>query len=108
MSYAEQLIEMATDSAMDAKDSAATLQRQLAEMELAKREIEARLHAASLALKRLGTFVVERGSDFQCPYCWINNETAASLRLVGDGTQSGDLFRCDTCEGNFTLNPADG
>jgi hypothetical protein len=92
----------------DAKDSSAALQGQLAEMELAKREIEARLHAASLALERLGTFVVERGSDFQCPYCWINNETAASLRPVGDGTQSGDLFRCDTCEGNFTLNPADG
>jgi len=74
------------------------LERQLAQVEPQKREIEARLHTAEVALKRLGSFVAVRGSDLQCPSCWINDETVASLRRIGGGTQSADLYRCNTCE----------
>ena len=67
MSHADQLIEIATELAMDAKDDLADLQRKLSAIETAKVEIEARLHIANHALERLGSFVSIRGNDLQCP-----------------------------------------
>ena len=90
MSHADQLIEIATDFAMDAKDNVADLQRKLSAVEIAKVELEARLHIANHALERLSSFVSIRGSDLQCPRCWINNEVTASLRPANGG--SGNEF----------------
>ena len=67
MSHADQLIEIATELAMDAKDDVADLQRKLSAIETAKVEIESRLHIADHALERLSSFVSMRGSDLQCP-----------------------------------------
>ena len=67
MPHADQLIEIATELAMDAKDDLADLQRKLSAIETAKVEIEARLHIANHALKRLGCFVSIRGNDLQTP-----------------------------------------
>ena len=61
MSHADQLIEIATEFAMDAKDSVADLQHKLAAIETAKVEIEARLHMGKHALER-----------FRCETC--NND----------------------------------
>jgi hypothetical protein len=103
MSHADQLIEIATELAMDAKDNVADLQHKLSAIETAKIEIEARLHVANHALERLSSFVSLRGSDLQCPRCWINNEVIARLRPA-DGSNSGhDNFRCETCKSNFNL-----
>src|SRR4029077_2187742 len=63
MSHANQLIEIATEFAMDAKDDVADLRRKLTAIETAKVEIEARLHIANHALERLSSFVSVRGSD---------------------------------------------
>jgi transposase-like protein len=101
MSHADQLIEIATELAMDAKDNVAGLQHKLSAIETAKVEIEGRLHIANHALQRLSSFVSVRGSDLQCPRCWINNEVTASLRPANGG--SGNEFRCETCKSNFNL-----
>jgi hypothetical protein len=82
MSHADQLIEITTELALDAKDEVADLQRKLSAVETAKIEIEARLRTANHALGRLSSFVSIRGSDLQ-PRCWINNEVIASLRPAG-------------------------
>ena len=103
MLHTDQLIEIATELAMDAKDNLADLQRKLSAIETAKVEIEARLHTANHALERLSTFVSIRGSDLQCPRCWINNEVIASLRLANDGDSGHDEFRCETCKSSFNL-----
>jgi hypothetical protein len=103
MSHADQLIEIATELAMDAKDDLADLQRKLSAIETAKVEIEARLHIANHALERLSSFVSIRGSDLQCPRCWINNEVIASLRPASGGTTTYDNFRCETCKSDFNL-----
>ena len=63
---------------MDAKDEAAALQRHPAELETRKLEMEARLSTAKFALQRLSSFVSVRGTELQCPRCWILNEVAAS------------------------------
>jgi hypothetical protein len=103
MSHADQLIEIATEFAMDAKDNVADLQRKLSAVEIAKVELEARLHTANHALERLSSFVSIRGSDLQCPRCWINNEVIASLRPASEGNSGNDNFQCETCKSNFNL-----
>ena len=103
MSHADQLIEIATEFAMDAKDNVADLQRKLSAVEIAKVELEARLHTANHALERLSSFVSIRGSDLQCPRCWINNEVIASLRPASGGPSAYVNFRCETCKSDFIL-----
>ena len=103
MSHADQLIEIATELAMDAKDNVAGLQHKLSAIETAKVEIEGRLHIANHALQRLSSFVSVRGSDLQCPRCWINNEVIANLRPASGGDSGHDNFQCETCKSNFNL-----
>jgi hypothetical protein len=82
MSHADQLIEITTDFAMDAKDNVADLQRKLSAVEIAKVELEARLHLANHALARL---------------------SIASLRPASGGDSGHDNFQCETCKSNFNL-----
>jgi transposase-like protein len=103
MSHADQLIEIATELAVDAKDNVADLQRKLSAVEAAKLEIEARLETANHALERLSSFVSIRGGDLQCPRCWINNKVIATLRPASDGPSGHDKFRCETCKSEFNL-----
>ena len=105
MSHSEQLVEIATDLAMNAKDDVADLERKLSAIETAKTEIEARLRAGKNALERFSGFVSMRGSDLQCPRCWIHNEFIASLRPVGRDTNVHHNFRCDKCDSDFNLQP---
>ena len=92
MSHADQLIEIATELAMDAKDNVADLQRKLSAVEAAKLQIEAHLETATHALERLSSFVSMRGSDLQCPRCWINTEVIASLRPASGGNTDHSTF----------------
>ena len=103
MSHADQLIEIATELAMDAKDDLADLQRKLSAIETAKVEIEARLHIANHALERLGSFVSIRGNDLQCPRCWIINEVIANLRPASGNDTAQHNFRCEVCKSDFNL-----
>jgi hypothetical protein len=103
MSHADQLIEIATELAMDAKDNVADLQGKLSAIETAKLEIEARLRIGNHALERLSSFVSIRGNDLQCPRCWINNEVIASLRPASGGPSAHDNFRCETCKSDFNF-----
>ena len=93
MSHTDQLIEIATELAMDAKDDVADLQRKLSAIETAKVEIESRLHIANHALERLSSFVSMRGSDHQCPRCWITSEVIASLQLSNGNGDHGKFAR---------------
>jgi hypothetical protein len=85
------------------REGRSCFQRKLSAIETAKVEIEARLHIANHALERLSSFVSIRGSDLQCPRCWINNEVIASLRLANGGDSGHDEFRCETCNSSFNL-----
>ena len=107
MSHADQLIEIATELAMDAKDNLGDLQRKLSAIETAKVEIETRLDTANRALERLSSFVSMQGSDLQCPRCWIINEVTASLRPANDGNSGHENFRCESCKSDFNLQIED-
>jgi hypothetical protein len=74
----------------------------LSAIETAKVEIESRLHIANHALERLSSFVSMRGSDLQCPRCWITSEVIASLQL-SNGNGDHGKFRCEICKSIFDL-----
>jgi hypothetical protein len=103
VSHAEQLIEVATELAMDAKDNVADLQQKLSAIETAKVRVEAQLSIANHALERLSSFVSLRGSELQCPRRWINGEVIASLRPASGGDSPRDNFRCEICRSDFNL-----
>ena len=100
MSHSEQLVEIATELAIEAKDNVPDLERKLSAIETAKIEIQTRLRTGKHALERLSGFVSMRGSELQCPRCWISNEITASLR---PDTEIAHKFRCNTCESDFDL-----
>jgi uncharacterized protein (UPF0212 family) len=80
MSLSEQLVEIATELAIEAKGNVADLERKLSAIETAKSEIEARLRTGKHALERLSGFVSMRGSDLQCP---VAGSTTDSLQVSG-------------------------
>ncbi|HEV8015845.1 MAG TPA: hypothetical protein VGP48_09945 [Stellaceae bacterium] len=95
--------EIAEQMAEYASARASQHQRELKEAELRKAEIEAKLRSANAALDRLANFQVKIGADYQCPACWIENETKAILRPVGGGTDADDFFRCNKCGAEFNV-----
>lgn len=104
MSHPIQLTDLAQEIATNASGRAAALQHELLQIETRKGEVEAQLHAANLAYERLSSFVPVRGGNLQCPRCWIDRETVASLRPVGGGTRGLDIFECTNCYAQLTLH----
>jgi hypothetical protein len=80
---------------LDAKSG--QLKQELLEIQIRTKQIEAALHNADVANKRLLNYRPTLGSDYQCPDCFIKNEVRSSLRAIpGKGTH--DLFKCPTCK----------
>jgi DNA-directed RNA polymerase subunit M/transcription elongation factor TFIIS len=102
MSFADQIHEVAVRLATYGQSRAAALKQELLKVEARKRELEAQLHVAKFAHQRLRDFVPTRGSEFQCPRCWIEHETLSALRPTSRGTGN-EIFECDTCQYEFVL-----
>ena len=97
MSTNELIQQAAIQIANDINHNATALELDLREIEDRKAEIEAKLHSAKLSLKRLSNFHSEDGGHFQCPRCWISNETRSPLSPIS-GTDDEDFFRCKRCK----------
>jgi hypothetical protein len=96
MTFLSQLQDMAAEFARNAQSQATHLHHDLL-------EIEAKLHVANLARDRLASFVPSLRAISKAPGFWINNELRSSLRAIGGGTSTEDLFRCNTCEVEIAL-----
>jgi DNA-directed RNA polymerase subunit M/transcription elongation factor TFIIS len=103
MSFADQIYGVAVRLAKYAQNHAAVLQQELVQVEARKRELEARFHTAKFAQERLQQFVPTRGSEFQCPRCWIEHETLSALRPTRRGSGNTDIFECNRCKYEFAL-----
>ena len=101
MSTNELIQQAAIQIVNDINRNVSALELDLREIEARKAEIEAKLHSAKLSLKRLSNFHSEDGGDFQCPRCWISNETRSSLTPIL-GTDSENIFRGRV--GNFKIS----
>ena len=103
MSFADQLYETAVRLAQYAQSNATALQQELVLIETRKRELVEQLQTASRAHERLLRFVAIRGTDFQCPRCWIDHEIRSDLQPTGKSTSNTDFFRCGRCDYEFPL-----
>ena len=71
---------------------AVALEEELLQIEMRKREVEAQLHSASLAHKRLCRFCPDtRGPTFN-PRCWIDHGTASNLQRTSKRTSSTEII----------------
>jgi transposase-like protein len=82
---------------------ATDLRLQITEVEHMKTKLLADLDLARRAGERLTDFKVKVGIDYQCPRCWIENETRSALAPIGGGTRTEDFFRCHTCGLEFSV-----
>ncbi len=68
-------------------------QREVSEAQKRLDGLAAKLSVAKSAVGRRNDFQPLIGGHYQCPYCWINDGTRASLTLIPD-----DMFRCEECD----------
>lgn len=80
------------------------LERDLANMETHKREMEAQLKAADVSVKRFADFPVTLGTDYLCPFCWMHYGKKSVLKPIGGGTDKQDIFRCPGCDAKLTVD----
>jgi len=92
----QQLLEIAEDVVRSLETRRSSLEAELLQIETRKRELEAQINATQFARQRLSNLRFKVGPDYQCPRCWITNETRSGLRPVPSDTKD-DLFACDTC-----------
>ena len=88
---AEEAAQIATR--MNKRD--ADLQDELLKIEKRKAEIEAERNKTRLAPQRLLEFEPKIGVEYNCPSCWINNETRTPLSYVADAKF--DHAYCGVC-----------
>ncbi len=67
-----------------------------AEAKLITAKADAAIKSADSAMDRLGRFDPIIDGDYQCPHCWIANETHSLLKPIPSDTRI-DQFRCETC-----------
>jgi hypothetical protein len=100
MSVDSILREKAEHIAKDMLRTAEALRTELRGMERRKIEIDAQLNATKVAVKRLLDFKPQVDADFQCPRCWLYDETRS--KLLTD-TTSDNTLRCSVCGHNYIL-----
>ena len=96
MSIASELHARACELVDQRSKDIAKFERELSEIEHRKVAIESQLKFALLAVERLRKFSPTLGPNYQCPDCFIKDETRSALRPI-PGSATHDLFRCETC-----------
>jgi hypothetical protein len=99
------LLDEATRVASSLEGGVAILEVELLAFERHKLETEAKLKTAKLARTRLLDFRPRRGHDYQCPFCWLQNETQSTLNSVPSVT-SDEILRCDACGSEYVIPAA--
>jgi hypothetical protein len=103
MTTENRLLEIATDIARHSHQQKTVLEREILGLEAQLAQKKFALDAANLALDRLANLKVKIGGDYQCPSCWVKDETRSVLKPVGGGTSAEDYFRCPRCELHVTV-----
>jgi hypothetical protein len=102
MSIEKILLDEAARMADSLEGGMATLELELVAVEQRRIETEAELRTAKLARTRLLDFRPRLGHGYQCPHCWIQNQTQSTLSSVASVT-SDEIFRCDACGSEYVI-----
>jgi len=78
-------------------------ERELADIEKRKAEIQAECDAIRSAPKRLANFPVKKGIDYLCPRCWVEEGKTIPLSPIPSPTRD-DNFRCLLCRFEITVS----
>jgi len=105
MSIEEILSDEATRVATSLEGGLPILEVELLAFERRRIETEAKLKTAKLARTRLLDFRPRRGEGYQCPLCWLQNETQSTLSPVPSVT-SDEILRCDACGSEYVIPAA--
>lgn len=95
---ANELKQAALQIANDIKRTAHSLIPELDKAKVRILEIEAALDSANLCHERCSNFQPEFGGDFQCPSCWVRNNTRSPLVPISSENPREDIFRCRVCD----------
>jgi hypothetical protein len=97
------LLDEAARVANSLEGGVVTLEAELVAIEQRPIETEAELKTAKLARTRLLDFRPRLGHGYQCPRCWLQNETQSMLSLVPNVT-SDEILRCHACESEYVIS----
>jgi hypothetical protein len=93
MSIEKILLDDTARMANSLEGGVAALEAELVAIEQRRIETEAELKTAKLARTRLLDFRPRPGHGYQCPHCWIQNETQSTLRPMASVT-SDEILSC--------------
>ncbi len=88
------LFRIAEEIARNARDRAARLQIEVAQLEEQAAQKKTAIATANLSLDRLASFKIATEMEYPCPFCWIEEEVRSILRPVPSADE-GDVFRCE-------------
>ena len=92
---ANEIALAALDLAQALQNKAPGLREQYLAAESHATRLKAECDRASMAPKRLASFKVKVGADYQCPRCFIESERHSALLPLGNGRS--DVLRCKHC-----------
>jgi superfamily II helicase len=75
----------------------AAIEHELYELEARRMSLENEREALGLASSRLSGFNVSLGTNYLCPYCWMEHQKIALMLLVSV-EQDQQIVRCRECE----------
>ena len=91
------ILETAAELVGRAQHRAISLRTELEELEKRKAALENELQTAESMAQRLAVFKCHNGSDYQCPRCWLEEESLSHLTLKKGGGWRDDFFLCELC-----------
>ena len=96
MARNDAFLEAAREIAEMIQQRITNLEREGQEIETRLRQINAQQQVARGLSERLLNFQPMRGSDYQCPRCWVEYEKRSAMRPVTSNTDD-DFFECPVC-----------
>ncbi len=99
----EKLRQAANDTADHLTSMISELDRQIAQLDGRKKDIETQRMKARHALEAASNYPVNIGADYLCPICWVSNNRMFPLQPIPSQNRN-DVFRCNLChyEDEFT------
>jgi primosomal protein N' len=102
MSIEKILLDEAAGMADSLEGGVAALEAELMAVEQRRIETEAELKTAKQARTRLLDFRPRLGHGYQCPHCWLQNETQSALSPMATVT-SDEILRCHACGSEYVI-----
>jgi hypothetical protein len=97
MSISGELRKYAQDFADKAQERLTRIEREIAKIEEKQARLLAQRNEMRSVPERALNFEPTLGPDYQCPRCWVDDETRATLRPVASERPRQDVFRCNRC-----------